>query len=250
MEFLKLLKTKIREYSASHGYVCDGCGREIFDYPVHRLCERCESAMRKNDEKTCEKCGRQTLAEGVCLTCKMRPPSFTRGFSPFVYRGKSAGLINRVKNGEPTLALYFGEKMAEHFLSAGAENADGPFLVIPVPLTEKRVRERGYNQAEELANSLCRALGEKGVEAELRSDILEKTRETGQQKHGTYAERMENAAGAYHVHDRKACRGRTVLLVDDILTTGATGSECAKRLLSAGAERVYFLTATALPERK
>ncbi len=249
MKLFAFLKNKIREYSASHGCTCDGCGREIFDYPDRRLCERCETAMQRNDKGTCEKCGRQTLAEGVCLTCKTRPPRFTRGFSPFVYRGETAGLINRVKNGEPTLALYFGENMAEYFTAVCAE-AQTPFLVIPVPLTKARVRERGYNQAEELAAALCRALKGKGVEAELRPDILQKRRETGQQKHMGYVARMENAAGAYHVHERKACRGRTVLLVDDILTTGATGNECAERLLSAGAEKVYFLTATALPERK
>jgi predicted amidophosphoribosyltransferase len=61
---------------------------------------------------------------------------------------------------------------------------------------------------------------------------------------------MENASGAYHVHKRAFCKGRTILLIDDIMTTGATGSECAKLLLGAGAKEVYFLVAAATPEKK
>ena len=106
------------------------------------------------------------------------------------------------------------------------------------------------NIIEELAEAFCDKLQEKGVHVELRADILEKTRDTAQQKHMDYVSRMENVVGAYHVHQRKACRERTVVLVDDIMTTGATGSECASRLLSAGAVEVIFLVAAALPEQK
>ena len=93
-------------------------------------------------------------------------------------------------------------------------------------------------------------LQDKGYRVELREDILLKQRDTAQQKHMDFASRMENVAGAYHIAKRKECRGRTVLLIDDILTTGATGSECASRLLAAGAERVLFLTGASLPEQK
>ena len=123
-------------------------------------------------------------------------------------------------------------------------------LVIPVPLTKARLRERGYNQAALLAEGMTSALTEKGYRAVLREDILEKTRDTAQQKHMGYMGRMENVAGAYHIHKRKDCREQTVVLVDDIMTTGATGSECASRLLSAGAKKVFFTVAAARPEQK
>ena len=65
-----------------------------------------------------------------------------------------------------------------------------------------------------------------------------------------FSGRLENASGAYHVHKRTACKNKTILLIDDIMTTGATGSECARVLFAAGAAEVVFLTAAALPERK
>ena len=80
--------------------------------------------------------------------------------------------------------------------------------------------------------------------------VLEKRRETSSQKHLTFVERQENLKGAFHVHKRSVCKGKNILLVDDVMTTGATGSETAALLLGAGAKRVIFLTGASLPERK
>ncbi|MBR2623237.1 MAG: ComF family protein [Clostridia bacterium] len=255
LDFFKKIKNRIYDTCAKRGYTCDACKAELFDYPTHRLCEECESKLRLNNGRSCEKCGRMTLAEGVCLSCKSRLPRFHRAYSPFVYRGESASFINRIKTGNPTLALYFAEKMADCLIERfdGIEDfAEGgeELMVIPVPLTEERLRLRGYNQAWLLADRVCKRLTEKGYCAKLYEDVLQKTRDTAQQKHMDYVSRLENVAGAYHVHDRKACRGRTIVLVDDIMTTGATGSECASRLQSADAAKVLFLVGAALPERK
>ena len=256
MEWFERLKKRIRGYAREHGFTCDGCGAELFDYPAHRLCVRCEDTMHRNDGRMCEKCGRKTLADGVCLSCKSCVPRFTKGFSPFVYRGESASFINRVKNSAPNLAWYFAENMADCLIERCEEMAafsgegEECLLLIPVPLTKVRLRTRGYNQAALLAEGIASALTEKGYRVAVREDILEKTRDTAQQKNMGYEGRMDNVAGAYHVHKRKDCRGRTVVLVDDIMTTGATGSECASRLISAGAERVFFAVAAARPEQK
>jgi len=256
MTIFAKMKKRIRAYCLRRGFTCDACGGEVFDYPVHRLCKKCEDGMRLNNGQTCGKCGRKTLAEGVCLSCKSRMPRFEKGFSPFVYRGESASFVNRIKTGNPTLAYYFAEKMADCLIERfegindfKAEEGE-PLMLIPIPLTKERLRIRGYNQAELLAEHVYTLLQEKGYRVELCLSILEKTRDTQQQKHMDYVSRVENVAGAYHVHERKACRGRTIVLVDDIMTTGATGSECASRLLSAGAEKVFFLVGAALPEQK
>ena len=256
MEWFHRLKKQIRSFANSYGFTCDGCGCELFDYPTHRLCGRCEGGLRRNDGRTCPKCGRKTLAEGVCLSCKGRVPRFDRGMSPFVYRGESASFVNRIKTGNPTLAVYFAEKMVESLLTKFEGVADflgegeESLLLIPVPLTKARLRERGYNQAALLADRIFEVLQERGYRVELREDILLKNKDTAQQKHMDFTSRMQNVAGAYHVAKRKACRGRTIVLIDDVLTTGATGSECASRLLSAGAVEVLFLTGASLPEQK
>lgn len=251
MGFLGDLARKIRIFSARRGYVCDSCGAEVFSYPFERFCTKCEEKMQRNDGLCCPKCGRKTLADGVCLTCKDELPKFSKGISTFVYEGESASLINRFKNGKRRLAYYFAENMAEKCLHLyGERMREETFLVVPVPMTAARERERGFNQAAELAEIFTAVLQEKGFQVQMDGEILQKTRESAPQKRMDFRARKENVAGAYHVHKRKECRDRTIVLIDDIMTTGATGSECAERLYGANAKEVLFFTATALPERR
>ncbi len=182
------------------------------------------------------------------MNCKAQPPKFTRGFSYLQYKGDGAVLVNRMKNGRPRLAAYLGEKMGEVILPYLLK--DERVLIVAVPLFEKRRKERGYNQAERLAESVLAYLCKQGIDAEADFSLLQKRRETGAQKKMSRRERAENLKGAFHIAKRKACEGRSILLVDDIMTTGATASECAARLLGAGAKRVVFLSAAALSEEK
>jgi ComF family protein len=250
--FFQKLHKKIRFFLNETGYTCDYCGAEVFSYPTERLCVACEEGLDKNNGKTCIKCGRKTVTEGVCLTCKSALPAFSVGYSPFVYRGEAASLVNRMKNSTPRLTCYLGEKMAEYLLEKRANLAENkmPILVMPIPLTKKREEERGYNQAYLLAESVCKRLQELGVETELSADALQKVKDTEMQKHMTRKERANNVKGAFHLHQRKLCRDRRVILIDDIMTTGATASECAEKIIGAGAQEVMLLVAAALPERK
>jgi competence protein ComFC len=173
-------------------------------------------------------------------------------------------MINRLKNGNRRLAYYFGEEMAKTLIGeipaleeykagryATNDNTEkAPLLVLFVPATLKSQKERGYNQARDLAESVFCQLKTSGYAVEMDEEVLEKRKETPQQKHMHFHERAENIAGAYHVHKRTVCKDRTIVLVDDIMTTGATGDEISKRLLGAGARQVLFLAATAMPEEK
>lgn len=236
----------VRFFASRRGYTCDGCGREVFSYPVKRLCDDCGAQLSRNEKSVCPKCGRRTVAEGLCLDCKARPPRFERGFSPFSYTGLVAGMLNRFKEGQRHLAWFFGEAMAASAADAIAGGGlivpEKGLLILSVPASERRRRERGYDQAAELAKVVGRLLSSE------RSAGLVMVRETRPQKKLTARERRANADGAYRA-DRKACAGRTVLLVDDLMTTGATADACTRALLKAGAERVYFLSAASVPER-
>lgn len=247
--FARFLEKLVRA-SGKHGYTCDGCGEELFDYPTRRLCDGCEKHIEYNDGKICPKCGRKSVSDGACMTCKSVLPSFTGAVSPFVYRGDTAALVNRIKNGDRRLAFYFAEQMTAAFLRRFPYLAKEELLLVPVPLTKKKRQERGYNQAETLALRVADCLKEKGIAVKIDVDVLQKKKDELQQKHLGVLERTQNAAGTYHLHKRKACQGQTILLIDDILTTGATGSACAKRMLSAGAKAVILLTVASLPERK
>ncbi len=250
MEILGKIARKIRIFAARRGYVCDCCGGEVFAYPSHRFCAVCEEKMSLNNRFTCLKCGRKTVTEGVCLLCKDDLPKFSKGLSPFVYEASTAALINRVKNGKRRLSYYFAEKMAEKLSTDYGEcMRNERFLITAVPMTKRRERERGFNQAKEMAEIIAETLQKKGFSVDLDMEILEKRRESAPQKRMDFRARKENVAGAYHVHKRAICRNRTIVLVDDIMTTGATGNECAARLHGAGAKEVLFLVAASLPER-
>lgn len=249
--FLRRIWHNLRRRSDFHGYVCDVCGGELFEYPEIRVCEKCAGLLTKNEKSLCPKCGRKGVSEGACLACKSHAPAFEIGYSYFVYETDTAALINRMKNGQPWLTRYFGECMADGFLEKGwVDFTTETPLVVSVPMGEKRLKERGYNQAERLAEAFCDRLKAKGAETEFRPRLLFKRLETLSQKDMDKTTRRKNAEDAYRVQEKKVCKGRTVLLIDDIMTTGATGSVCTEKILKAGASRVLFLTAASLAERK
>lgn len=224
------------------GYTCDFCGREAFSYPTPRVCDECEAKQTKNDKNTCDKCGCMTVTAGVCMRCKTALPAFERGASPLVYFDETARQINRFKRGAKYLARYFALK-ALPVLQALTKDCE-EYLLVPVPLTKERQRERGYNQAEELAKLLSRYTG-----APCASEMLVKTKDGAQQKTLSAQERQKAIVGSYRVHERKRCEGKTLVLVDDVMTTATTGSECARVLYNAGAKRVLFLAIASVPER-
>ena len=245
----------LRDKSARRGFACDCCGKEIFDYPKHRVCRVCENALEKNDGQVCFICGRKSFSTGACLHCKSFAPFFDQGCSPFIYDGEVASLVNRLKNGGLRLAYFFGERIAENFLQSVhrgryALNENTELIIVPVPLTKEKQKERGYNQAQELAFVVQGVLNNRGISVRVAENLLIKTRETAPQKDLEIAQRWKNAKGAYRVKERKACNDSVVLLIDDIMTTGATGNECARVLKNAGAKWVYFTTCASLAEYK
>lgn len=204
---------------------CHACG-EPLQAGDGLLCPRCEASLRACRFMP----GREETVVDTLIDCAA---------SPFGYEGAAAALVRALKfGGDHTAALPLAEGMAAACAAVPALRAFD--LCVPVPLHYKRYRQRGYNQSQVLAAAFCQIMGlAPPVEALVR--VRHRHSQVGQGS----AARRRNVVGAFQpgVEGAKAVRGRAVLLVDDVLTTGATAAECALALRAAGAAGVLLLTA-------
>ena len=198
------------------------------------LCAACREALPFN-RIACGRCALPLPAPGVCLDCLRAPPPFAASRAAFVYRFPMDRLLPRFKfHGDLAAGRLLGQLLAEAqgVARAGAPaGADGPQALVPVPLHPRRLRERGYDQALELAQGLGRALG-----LPVQADGLRRVRATAAQSTLGAAARHGNVRGAF-----VAAPGpwpEWVALLDDVMTTGATLGECARALRRAGVLRV------------
>ncbi len=238
--FTKALNAFLRKTFYNDRLTCAACGADVF--ADSRFCPHCLQALPFNRGFVCSKCGRKIAQRyPVCLECKAAMPSYRKARSAFCYDGEIVRLIRAFKNGKRYLAGAFAEAMLPLLR---AEFADADCIAF-VPMTAEAEKKRGYNQARLLAE----ALGE-GAGIPVEAGLLVKTRETGEQKSLSRRERAENLKGSFRVHERTKCRGRRVLLIDDVLTTGATADAVAEALTGAGAAAVYLLTAASVPSKE
>jgi ComF family protein len=178
----------------------------------------------------------------------MAPPGFERAVSYGVYDGSMRGVLHALKfEGMTPLVRRLGGLLAEAIGQfAGDAPAEAPeaMLVAPVPLHRKRMKDRGFNQAESLAAEALRVLRQTHPHwrLELSSRALVRERSTDSQAGLSPRQRRQNLRGAFFVPDFGKVEARHVLLVDDIYTTGATARACTKVLLKAGAASVRVAT--------
>lgn len=170
----------------------------------------------------------------MCPRCQVSPPPYAAALSAADYHGAARALILLLKyRGVAPVAPFLAERLA----ALAPRLPAMPDVVVPVPLGARRRRQRGYNQSGEIGKQLARRLGCGYAERALR-----RVRETAPQSGLTAAEREKNVAGAFAGAPEQV-RGKRVLLVDDVLTTGATAREAAAALLRAGASQVLLMTA-------
>lgn len=197
-------------------------------------CAQCRAQLSRITPPVCPFCGRGR--EACC--CRKHRRHFERCISPFYYEGAVRKGILRLKEEESWDTIRFlAAEMAEAVEREYAElRFDG---VIPVPMTSRALKKRGFNQSFLLAEELGRCLSLPVWEP------LQKLVDTRPQKALSAVERSGNVLGVFELTAGAAVAGKTLLLADDLVTTGATLDECAKMLKIYGADAVYAVTATA-----
>ena len=199
--------------------------------PGRDLCAACAAELPQV-EHVCKRCGRPLppSAGMACGRCLRRPPPYADVFAPFRYAEPVDRLIAEFKfRGKLTHAALFGDLLIE---AAKASGRSPPELLLPVPLHRSRLRERGYNQALELARPLARHWG-----VRVDAFALSRVRPTAAQMQLPAKQRLKNVRGAFALREG-ARLAESVAVVDDVMTTGATVSEIAKLLRRAGVKRV------------
>lgn len=226
---------------------CPVCGRDLPWPAPAGVCPFCWAGIRPIQPPLCDRCGSPfgSFPGGdppfFCFPCRRRPPRFERCRSLGRYHGTLRKLLHLFKfEGRREIGPMLGGLLAACVrMQLPQREWDA---VVPVPLHRSRRRRRGFNPAGVLARAAARRLGLRVVPG-----LLRRVRATPPQTGLPRRQRLRNVRGAFRVRRPGAVRGLRILLVDDVVTTGATAGECVRVLLRAGARRVDLVTAARSP---
>ncbi|HHX98037.1 MAG: ComF family protein [Kiritimatiellia bacterium] len=221
--------------------ICGGCGDAMREDEPGAICWGCREKVQVVQVPFCEQCGDPVAGnisgEYVCAWCLKTRPAFDWARSAVRYAGRARGILRRFKYKG---GVWLMEDLSQWLLAAwrmGPAGAGRGDVIVPVPLYPKRERERGFNQAGLLAEELSRGMGLPVLTRGMR-----RVRATATQTRLTAAQRVHNVRGVFAVSAPDRVRGARVVLVDDVMTTGATVNECARVLKAAGAAAVMVVT--------
>ena len=219
--------------------ICPECGK-LCDREARHLCWDCFQRIELYRDGLCEKCGQPT--EGVvhhaflCGACRKHPYAFDRARATAVYQGVLSNQLQAFKYNQ---ALWLKDDLVD-LLEGGVRahyDSEAIDLIVPVPLHFLRLHKRTYNQAAILAQALAQRLDRS---CDVQSLI--RTHQTATQTRFHAQQRQQNVKGAFRVVRPAWICQRNILLIDDVMTTGATVGECSRVLKAAGANKVVVLT--------
>lgn len=237
MNYLTRSRTPLRFFPALAGAAvtaalpqdCAVCGAYAGRWPV---CPACEAALPGLPERRCPHCADRSESGDVCARCLSDDHGFDATVAAFAYAPPVDGLVQALKYGHRLhLADWFGDRLADRL----GDQCEAP-AVIAMPLHPARLAERGFNQATEIARPLARRLG-----VRLAHSICARVRPTPPQARLALADRRANVRQAFEC--RTDFGGRTVVLVDDVMTSGASLGELARTVRLHGAGRVIAAVA-------
>lgn len=200
--------------------LCGGDGRQ-------GICDACQLALPWLDIALCPRCAMPSNNAQICAECHHNPPAFTHTLAAFAYQTHVAKLVPAGKFGERwSLFALLAQISASHYRIGSR-----PDCLVPMPLHASRLRERGFNQSMEIAQVWQRELG-----VPVQPDLLQRIRDTSHQTQLDVAARARNMRRAFQASPN--ARGLHIVLVDDVMTSGATLHVAARTLLQAGARQV------------
>lgn len=221
---------------------CRLCEQPLLSVSRLPVCDDCLAQLQSHKSKVCDRCGELVAADAIelCAACRNAPPPFVAAKAVGAYDGTLRGLIHLLKYQAVRPAAHaLAQQMAVVIRQNRDQLGDRP-LIVPVPLHRNKFRARGFNQAEEIAQSLKKLTG-----FAMKHSLIHRRRDTTSQTGMTAHQRRENVRAAFVVkpQHKRDLSGRNIILVDDVMTTGATAAECTRVLLRAGAKQVFVLTA-------
>lgn len=215
--------------------VCGGCGND-----GTRWCIECQKRVQVLSDPVCDVCGLPQARSGLCNRCRQGQSLFKQLRSWVVFENSAQNALHRLKYRRD---IGLGEALSDQ-MSGFVKQLSWPVdMLVPIPLGKQRIKERGYNQVAMVAMPLAMKLG-----LNYEPGALVRARETRSQVGLSVGERQENVMGVFEADGAKVS-GKTVLLMDDVSTTGATLSSAAEALYASNARDVYAVTvARALPQ--
>lgn len=220
--------------------ICLLCRRPIVN-EASSICSNCSGEIERNTPPFCQKCGRHiyktTNELGLCLFCQENQLHFKRAFSACPYEGKVRELIALFKyKGKLALAKPLANILTD-FVKQYKIALQHMDVIMPIPLHSVRLREREYNQSQLLAREIANEFGIK-----LENNNLVRIKNTTPQISLSDKQRWQNVTGAFKLRRKKSVFDKNILLIDDLITTGATCSEATYILKDSGAKDIYVLT--------
>ena len=211
---------------------CAGCG-DITE-EVGNFCPACWAQMEWLGNAGCQRCGLPLAGTEIdtCGRCLAEPPKLDRIRAAVAYDGLPRAIALRLKYGRK---VALARTMARYMAPLGGELPQDA-LIVPVPLHRWRLWHRGFNQSGLVATELSRRW-----RIPMDTRLLRRVKRTKPLKGLNYNQRRKAVSGAFAVFDRNRVSGKTIILVDDVLTTGSTADACARALRRAGAGRIELL---------
>jgi ComF family protein len=215
---------------------CIFCERELNIKTPIETCEKCYDKLPlKNGYNLCEKCGDEVVGMGnVCLVCKSEVRYFEKAISPMFYKKPINQAIRKMKYSN---AKYLFQPLAAYLAKEYYKYDFDLDFVVFVPMCVQSLKERGYNQSQLLAEEFAKI-----TNLTVLGGVVEKIKKSRRQAELDLHQRHKNIKGTFKVFGKDIIKGKKLLLIDDVLTSGATASEISKVLLKAGAEKVFVLT--------